>query len=595
MKVNAKPEAEPRPEGLKQAGKTAEDAVREKERELILPDEAEYPRELTEAYELLERMSGSRETETLLARDRRTGEKVTVKCFPADHPLYGQQEPEVLRNLDAPPLPRFVAEFRNEKMRCVLRQYAEGESLAERAARQPLTDEEIRELGIRLCDQLQALHGTNPPVIHRDVKPQNIILREDGTPVLIDFGISRVQSARDTDTLILGTKGFAPPEQYGFARTDARSDIYGLGMVLHWLQKGDCEIPESAGTPLEKVIRRMTAFDPRQRYENAAQARRALENTRPGNQRRRKITAIFFVALAVICLAAGVIAGLGMRNRRAEIADPLIAEAVRKNLGLAENAAITRDHLDQVTGIYIVADSACANPESFYEAISQWYSEGRPARGTMTNLADLAAMPNLEQVCVAAQQLEDISGLSGLRNLNKVEFKHNHIQDIFPLAGMDHLSSVGLNDNPVRDLSPLLECPSLAFLDLCDVRNYNPEIIGRMGNFDYLDISNPTESYRYLGQKSVLALAVTWTGLNSLEDLSGLTRLQDLDISHTNVSDLSPISCHSGLRNLKMSAVPVKDLSPLLSLPQLESVTLSKDMEPLLEGLGTYSFEIRYE
>ena len=160
---------------------------------------------------------------------------------------------------------------------------------------------------------------------------------------------------------------------------------------------------------------------------------------------------------------------------------------------------------------------------------------------------------------------------------------------------MDNLSSVGLNDNPVRDLSPLLECPSLAFLDLCDVRNYNPEIIGRMGNFDYLDISNPTESYRYLGQKSVLALAVTWTGLNSLEDLSGLTRLQDLDISHTNVSDLSPISCHSGLRNLKMSAVPVKDLSPLLSLPQLESVTLSKDMEPLLEGLGTYSFEIRYE
>ena len=566
-----------------------------REEKLILPDEAEYPRELTEGYELMERLSGAQETETLLARNRRTGEKVTVKCFPAGHPLYDQREPEALRNLDAPPMPRFVAEIRNEKTRCVLRQYVEGESLAIRAARKPLTEEEIRELGIRLCDQLQALHGTNPPVIHRDVKPENIILREDGTPVLIDFGISRVQSARESDTLILGTKGFAPPEQYGFSRTDARSDIFGLGMVLHWLQKGNCEIPESADTPLEKVIRRMTAFDPRQRFGDAAQVRRALENTRPANRRRRKTRIFLLAALAVILAAVGVIAGLGARNRRADIRNPLIADAVRKNLGLAEQETITKDHMGQIKGIYIVAGEAFADQDGFYPAVSRWYAAGRPDLGTVKDLADLAQMPNLEQVCVAAEKLEDISALSGLEKLNKVEFKHNLIEDISPLAGMKQLTSVGLNGNPVRDISPLLECPTLAFLDLCGVRNYDPAVIGQLGNFDYLDISNATESYRYLGQKQVQSLAAAWTGLSSLEDLSGVTRLENLEISHSNVSDLSPITVHTGLRTLKMSAVPVKDLSPLLALERLESLTISENMAPLLEGLGDYSFEVRYE
>ena len=560
-----------------------------------LPDEAEYPRQLTEEYELLERMSGSQETETLLARNRKTGEKVSVKCFLAGHALYDQEEPEVLRALDAPPLPRFVAEYRNEKMRCVLRRYVEGESLAERASCKPMMDGEIREMGIRLCDQLQALHDANPPVIHRDVKPQNIIIQEDGTPVLIDFGISRVQSVRETDTLILGTKGFAPPEQYGFSRTDARSDIYSLGMVLQWLRKGDFEFSESASSPLEKVIRRMTAFDPRGRYENVAQVRKALENTRPQNRRRRAVWAGLAAALALLCAALGIFAGLQAQNRRAQIKEPLIAEAVRLNLGLEENAVITREDLNRVRGIYIVADAAYADPEGFYPAIGRWYAEANRVPGRLASLTDLSQMPNLEQVCVAAEQLEDITGLSGLERVNKVEFKHNQIRDISVLAGMEHLTSVGLNGNPVQDLSPLLQCPALAFLDLCGVRNYDPTIIGQLGNFDYLDISNPTESYRYLGQKSVLSLAIAWTGLSTLEDLAGVTRLEDLEISHTAVSDLSPIIRHTGLRNLKMSAIPIKDLSPLKSLPRLESVTLSRDMEPLAEKLGECSFEIRYE
>ena len=176
-----------------------------------------------------------------------------------------------------------------------------------------------------------------------------------------------------------------------------------------------------------------------------------------------------------------------------------------------------------------------------------------------------------------------------------MEFKHNSIQDISPLAGKVHLSSVGLNENPVRDLSPLLECPELAFLDLCNVHNYDPEIISRLGNFSYLDIANATESYRYLGRKSIHALSLAWSGLTELTDLDGVTHLEDLEISHTAVRDLSPLTIHTGLKHLKMAAVPVKDLSPLLELPLLETVTLSPEMEPLVEGLEGRQFEVLYE
>ena len=479
-------------------------------------------------------------------------------------------------------------------MRCVLHQYVAGETLAAVAAERRLSEAEIVRIGVCLCDQLQALHSADPPIIHRDVKPQNIIIQEDGSPVLIDFGISRSQSKKETDTMALGTRGFAPPEQYGYAQTDARSDIYSLGVVLHWLLRGEAESLQSAASPLEKVLQRMTAFDPRHRYASAAQARRALRNALP-HRRTRALLGIAAAALVIVLLGLWALPGIVRNAKRVSFSSPLVAEAVRLNLGLEENEAVTRDLLPRVKGIYIVADAAYANADGFYAAIGAWYAAGRPGRGDLTDLADLAQLPNLEQVCVAAQQLTDISALAGLKKLNKVEFKHNNIQDISVLAGMDRLTYVGINGNPVRDISPLVQCPGLAFLDLCGVSNYDPSVIGQLGNFDYLDIANATESYRYLEHKSIKSLSLAWSGLTTLEDLREVTRLEDLEITHTSVSDLTPITVHSGLRRLRMAAVPVRSLEPLLLLPQLQSITLSRDMEPLVEELGPHEFEIIYE
>ena len=428
-----------------------------------LPDEAEYPRELTQRYELLECPSEKENVRTLLASNRDNAELCVVKCYLRESPLFDRGEPEALRTIDAAPMPRFLAEYSNEQMRCVLREYVPGETLFQLAKEQVFTEEEVLGIGLQLCDQLHSLHSMEPPVIHRDIKPQNVVLRPDGKAVLIDFGIARVYTEKETDTLVFGTLGFAPPEQYGFSRTDARSDIYSLGILLYWLLHHETKVTRSGRSALEKVIARCTAFDPADRFREVAEVKSALLAARPEAQKKRKRLRIAAACILLALISCGAFFSVRANRRAVSFSQPLIEQAVRLNLGLSDKAPITKDMLGQVTALYIVADAAYPDADSFYPAVNRWYAEGKPTRGGVTDLRDLTAMPNLERVGIVAQELSDISALAGQAKLNTVEFKHNYITDISVLAGMDHLTSVGINDNPVRDISPLAACPNLEF------------------------------------------------------------------------------------------------------------------------------------
>lgn len=565
------------------------------DRVLELPDESEYPKELTAHWELLECFSEKEDSRTLLALDRESGQKSVVKCYLRENPLYDHSEPEALRRLDAGPMPRFLAEFKNDQMRCVLREYVPGETLQQLASSRSFSPEEVIGVGLQLCDQLRQLHSQDPPIIHRDIKPRNVVLRPDGTAVLIDFGIARVHSNSQSDTVAFGTQGFAPPEQYGFAQTDARSDLYSLGILLNWLLCRKTRLPSKRGSRLEKVIARCAAFDPRDRYADAGRLRKALLSARPKACKQRGLALMLAAAVLLALLGLGFGAGAQSLQNRVVFSEPLIETAVRASLGLDADTPLTRELLTQVRGIYIVADKVCPDRDSFYAAMDRWYADGKPGRGSIADLSDLAALPDLEELCVAVQEIRDLSPLAGLQQLHMVEFKHNLISDISPLAGMDRLNYVGLNDNPLRDISPLAHCPSLSFLDLCDVRSYDPSVIAELGNFDFLDLSNPTDSYRWLEGKSIQDLRLAWTGLEDLHVLDTVTRLERLEIDHTAVTDLTPLEKHPGLKVLKLTAVPITDLSVLLRLPLLEQVVLSASQRPAAEALGEVPFTILYE
>lgn len=129
----------------------------------------------------------------------------------------------------------------------------------------------MRRVGLQLCDALEFLHGQG--IIHRDIKPSNIIMKEDGVLCLIDFGAARViKEDAEQDTRILGTPGFAPPEQYGFAATDYRSDFYAVGMTLKALLGN-----EYRGS-LTEAIRRCVELDPERRVASARELRTLLQS-----------------------------------------------------------------------------------------------------------------------------------------------------------------------------------------------------------------------------------------------------------------------------------------------------------------------------
>ena len=147
-------------------------------------------------------------------------------------------EAKILWGLNHPNLPSFTGFFSENQRYFLVMEYIDGltlEDLLERN-RGPFSERRVLGWARQLCDVLEYLHSQNPPIIFRDMKPGNVMLTRNGHIKLIDFGIARFfRPTGAHDTQLLGTPGFAPPEQYGKAQTDVRSDIYSLAMTLFQL------------------------------------------------------------------------------------------------------------------------------------------------------------------------------------------------------------------------------------------------------------------------------------------------------------------------------------------------------------------------
>ncbi|MBQ9059370.1 MAG: protein kinase [Atopobiaceae bacterium] len=168
----------------------------------------------------------------------------------------------------------------------VVCEWVEGQSLAEHVEKNgPLTQAEACDVVRELCAAVDVLHRHD--IVHRDISPTNVIVTEKG-PRLIDLGIARVHdSEQQKDTTTLGTWGYAAPEQYGFAQTDARSDVYALGRLLAFcltgLRPDNPRFDEALATessvprPVREVIERACAFEPSARYQSTPELACALE------------------------------------------------------------------------------------------------------------------------------------------------------------------------------------------------------------------------------------------------------------------------------------------------------------------------------
>lgn len=173
----------------------------------------------------------------------------------------------------------------------VIEEFIRGRTVSELVKEKSFTQEEIFRLMEQLCEAVSFLHRMEPPLIHRDLKPQNLILTEVGALKIIDFNAARFyRPDADSDTVHLGTVEYAPPEQFGFSQTDVRSDIYCIGVILYEISRGKefhqkTDRSSLASDGLDAVIGRCTMYDPAQRYQSVEELSAALSKCRRTSRR----------------------------------------------------------------------------------------------------------------------------------------------------------------------------------------------------------------------------------------------------------------------------------------------------------------------
>ena len=232
-------------------------------------------------------------------------------------------ETDMLKKLHHPNLPSIIDVLDGDGSFLIVMDYIEGSPLSDFTRKGPLDQYDVIEWSKQLCDVLGYLHSRKPPIIYRDMKPSNIMLKPDGTVTVIDFGIAReYKEGNVADTSVLGTRGYAAPEQYGGqGQTDQRTDIYALGATMYHLVTGHspAEYPyemypirywnPTLSSGLEQIILKCTRQNPADRYQNCAELLYALvhyedlEETFKKKQNRRWRG---FIASACITVAAGI-------------------------------------------------------------------------------------------------------------------------------------------------------------------------------------------------------------------------------------------------------------------------------------------------
>jgi len=202
-----------------------------------------------------------------------------------------QQEAQMLANLHHPNLPKVTDVFEFNGKQYLAMDFVDGTPLDEllERNRQPFSEAQVSQWAAELCDVLGYLHSQKPPIIFRDLKPGNIMIEHMGHVKLIDFGIARVfKPGQSRDTMSLGTLGYAAPEQMGSAQSDARTDVYALGVTLYELVTGYDPSRSPLSLPplrqvnayispqLEQVITRAIEPDRSRRWQNMSEMRLSL-------------------------------------------------------------------------------------------------------------------------------------------------------------------------------------------------------------------------------------------------------------------------------------------------------------------------------
>ena len=214
---------------------------------------------VTTEYDTLRVLKQSPRGTVSVVRHQKSGTRYVFRRYSGSGEVYRRLLPVL-----CPHLPQIMEAAEQDGQTAVLEEYVQGDTLAELLMGARLTEREARQVTMQLCQALHVLHSMG--AVHRDVKPENVILRGSDA-VLIDFDAARIyKDESESDTQVLGTTGFAAPEQYGIFQSDERADIFSLGVLLNIMLTGKHPSREMAAG---KMGRKCTMTAPEQRYQSA--------------------------------------------------------------------------------------------------------------------------------------------------------------------------------------------------------------------------------------------------------------------------------------------------------------------------------------
>lgn len=603
------------------------------------------PEDMQEHWTVYECLKESEDSSTFLVKETATGILCVLKWGRNRQAEFLRNEMEIMEKMADRKLsgiPKTYRIFEENGEVYLVREYIEGMSLAQMVLQKGgISEAEICRISRKICQTAEQFQNPDEPMIHRDIKPENIVVTPGGEVVFIDFGTMRsYKKDGSRDTFVVGTRGTAAPEQYGYTQTDQRTDVYAIGQTMLYMvsesyeknQLSECAVSRR----MKKIIEKACSFEPDKRYGDAAQLRRAVEKCQANNRKKvyKKAGAVFGLIAAGYILAIFSPDGTVIENKRIETAEQsaaeeqiqaeiifreeLIEEAVRKELGLSKTDKITASMLENVRKLRIVGKEILDDEDTFWgegRHVDGKDSSFGSVRGNITDLSDLAQMVNLEELALCNQKIEDISGLKELP-LKKLYLSKNMITDFSVLLNLIDLDTLCIMENPAENLSVIGECTGILRLNIQGMNLTDIDFLKNL-SLDYLDMSNMevennifeplTEMKKLdtlcmcdvneaaaetLSQMSTLKALFMWgdsTILENLKPLKGMTQLETLAFT-TQISSLEGIEQFPSLNFLSVSFSLVKDLSPVTGAKNLQVIDISnadiENFEPLFGHSG---------
>jgi len=259
----------------------------------IIYAQPEIPAFLSEKYAVISCLKSGETKQIYVIEDTESGEKFILKSAEGEYADLLEKEYSVLeRAQGVAKCPEPVLFKREDKAAYLVREYISGDTISDVVEKQPMSEDKAFSVMKKLCAELEKLHSLEPPIILRDIKPENIVISGEEC-IIIDFDAAREwRENASADTEYVGTRTTAAPEQFGYSQTDVRTDIYALGMLLAYMETGGYEISEIPWKKSDKIARKCTQFSPDERYKSVSAVCEAMKSRTP------KILAITAAVLA---------------------------------------------------------------------------------------------------------------------------------------------------------------------------------------------------------------------------------------------------------------------------------------------------------